>query len=130
MVHFGKALERAREASSSFALLHIDLDNFKAINDSLGSSTGDGLLKGVAKRLESWLRDSNIASISGVEIEDMEIAQQLSLGALAAKHKHATADNTGLCALDRRWESDGSSNDQQYHTRTRQNVFHYPTKHK
>lgn len=75
MVHFANALARAREASSSFALLHIDLDNFKTVNDSFGSSTGDGLLKAVAKRLESWLRDSNIASISGVEIEDMALSR-------------------------------------------------------
>jgi diguanylate cyclase (GGDEF)-like protein len=75
MVHFAKALAKAREASGSFALLHIDLDNFKKINDTLGNSTGDGLLKGVAKRLANWLRDSDIASISGVDIEDIALSR-------------------------------------------------------
>ena len=75
MMHFARALAKAKEASKSFALLHIDLDNFKKINDTLGNSTGDGLLKGVAKRLENWLRDSDIASISGVEIEDVALSR-------------------------------------------------------
>lgn len=75
MMQFAKALARARESSSSFALLHIDLDEFKKINDTLGSAIGDGLLKSVAKRLENWLRDSNIAAISGVEVEDMALSR-------------------------------------------------------
>lgn len=75
MTHFAKALTKARKDSASFALLYIDLDNFKKINDTLGNSTGDGLLKGVAKRLENWLRDSDMASISGVEIEDMALSR-------------------------------------------------------
>jgi diguanylate cyclase (GGDEF)-like protein len=75
MTHFAKALPRAREASASFALLHIDLDRFKKINDTLGSGIGDGLLKAVAKRLETWLRDTDIAAISGVEIEDMALSR-------------------------------------------------------
>ena len=75
MTHFAKALPRAREASASFALLHIDLDRFKKINDTLGNGIGDGLLKAVAKRLETWLRDSDIAAISGVEIDDMALSR-------------------------------------------------------
>jgi diguanylate cyclase (GGDEF)-like protein len=75
MIHFAKALARASAASASFALVHIDLDHFKKINDTLGNGTGDGLLKGVAKRLETWLRDADIAAISGVEIEDMALSR-------------------------------------------------------
>jgi PleD family two-component response regulator len=63
MMHFAVALTRAKENSSGFAVLHIDLDCFKKINDTLGNSTGDGLLKAVAKRLENWIRDTAIASI-------------------------------------------------------------------
>ena len=75
MMYFAKALAKAKEASKSFALLYLDLDNFKRINDTLGNSTGDGLLKGVAKRLENWLRDSDIALISGVDIEDIALSR-------------------------------------------------------
>ena len=75
MLQFASALSRSRESSSSFALLYMDLDDFKKINDTLGNTTGDGLLKAVGKRLEGWLRDSNIASISGVEIEDMALSR-------------------------------------------------------
>lgn len=75
MMRFERALARAKEASKSFALLYFDLDQFKKINDTLGNSTGDGLLKGVAKRLESWIRDSDIAAISGVEIDDIALSR-------------------------------------------------------
>ena len=75
MIALAKALARAEETSKGFALLHVDLDNFKEINDTLGNSTGDGLLKGVAKRLESWILESNIASISGVEDEDIALSR-------------------------------------------------------
>ena len=74
-MRLAKALARAKESSTGFALLHIDLDNFKKINDTLGNSTGDGLLKGVAKRLESWLRDTDLAAITGVDLEDMALSR-------------------------------------------------------
>ena len=75
MMRLSKTLARAKENSSSFALLHIDLDHFKKINDTLGNSTGDGLLKAVAKRLEAWIRDTNIAALSGVEVDDMTLSR-------------------------------------------------------
>ena len=75
MVNFAKVLARAKEKSAGFALLHINLDRFKKINDTLGNNTGDGLLKGVAKRLENWLRESDIAAIMGVEIDDIALSR-------------------------------------------------------
>ena len=51
-----------------FALLYIDLDNFKSINDSLGHDTGDTVLAAIAKRLESTIREIDyIARIGGDE---------------------------------------------------------------
>ncbi len=54
------ALERARERSKMLALLYIDLDSFKEINDSLGHSAGDELLRGVAEVLRSHVRASDV----------------------------------------------------------------------
>ncbi len=54
------ALEHARANKSLAALLFIDMDNFKLINDSLGHSLGDKLLKAIAERIVSCLRVQDI----------------------------------------------------------------------
>ncbi|MCP3764831.1 PAS domain S-box protein [Domibacillus sp. A3M-37] len=53
-------LTTAAEKTQSLAVLMIDLDRFKVINDTLGHDTGDLLLKEVTTRLKSSLHDSNI----------------------------------------------------------------------
>ncbi|MGQ5522226.1 sensor domain-containing protein [Chitinimonas sp. PSY-7] len=53
------ALARAQRDSTQLALLFIDLDRFKTINDSLGHASGDRLLQAIAKRLEALVRDSD-----------------------------------------------------------------------
>lgn len=100
MMRFAKALARTKENSTGLALLHIDLDNFKKINDTLGNSIGDGLLKGVAKRLESWIRESDIASISDVEIEDMALSRIGGDEFVLLLHNVMRADNAVKIAND------------------------------
>ncbi|MDA0150160.1 diguanylate cyclase [Vibrio sp. LaRot3] len=52
----------------SFALLNIDLDKFKAINDNFGHSAGDKVLQSIAKRIQGALRASDVvARIGGDE---------------------------------------------------------------
>jgi diguanylate cyclase (GGDEF)-like protein len=49
----------------TFALIFLDLDNFKLINDSLGHLMGDQLLEAIARRLEATVRDSDIVARFG-----------------------------------------------------------------
>lgn len=64
----GFSLSHARRTVSMMALLFIDLDGFKKINDALGHAMGDLLLKEVAKRLHANIRESDtVARMGGDE---------------------------------------------------------------
>lgn len=63
-----KAIARARRSSQPLALLFIDLDKFKDINDCFGHEAGDAVLQSVAKRLSAQVRDSDtVARLGGDE---------------------------------------------------------------
>ena len=63
-----KAIYHAQQESNSGALFFIDLDKFKAINESLGHGVGDVLLMAIANRLQHFTRDGEVVSrISGDE---------------------------------------------------------------
>jgi diguanylate cyclase (GGDEF)-like protein/PAS domain S-box-containing protein len=63
-----KALASARRRKDKVALLFLDLDGFKDINDSLGHSVGDLVLKEVAERLKKWAREQDtVARVGGDE---------------------------------------------------------------
>lgn len=61
----GQALRRAKRRESGAAVLWIDLDGFKAVNDSLGHAAGDALLQQVARRLKNRIRDSDTMARMG-----------------------------------------------------------------
>ena len=56
---------RQRPAGNRFALLYLDLDRFKVVNDSLGHLVGDELLIAVSRRLESCLRQGDVLARLG-----------------------------------------------------------------
>ncbi|MFZ2001581.1 MAG: EAL domain-containing protein, partial [Candidatus Sulfotelmatobacter sp.] len=63
-----KALAGARRRKDKVAILFLDLDRFKDINDSLGHSVGDLLLQEVAERLKTWAREQDtVARVGGDE---------------------------------------------------------------
>lgn len=62
-----QAVASARRTRQKFALLFLDLDQFKLINDTLGHHIGDLLLKQVASRLKSNIRSNDTASVTGLD---------------------------------------------------------------
>jgi len=63
-----RCIEQAKRSKKEFALLYLDLNNFKKINDKLGHAAGDELLVVVAQRLKVIVRDTDfIARIGGDE---------------------------------------------------------------
>jgi diguanylate cyclase (GGDEF)-like protein/PAS domain S-box-containing protein len=60
-----QALSRARRSRLSLAIMFLDLDNFKQINDTLGHDVGDTLLKEVAARLSACVRTGDTVSRPG-----------------------------------------------------------------
>lgn len=59
------ALKLAQRNNETLAIMFLDLDGFKKVNDTLGHSIGDKLLRRVAKRLQTVLRNTDIPSRQG-----------------------------------------------------------------
>lgn len=82
----GQAIKMAHRTSFPVALLFIDLDHFKEINDSLGHAIGDALLMEAAQRINSCVREADTVSRLGgdeftailPEIGDMDQAKRIA----------------------------------------------------
>ena len=60
-----QALKEAKKTKKKAAVMYLDLDNFKYINDTLGHDVGDELLKQFARRVKECLRDRDVISRQG-----------------------------------------------------------------
>ncbi|MEO5685766.1 MAG: EAL domain-containing protein [Burkholderiaceae bacterium] len=70
MDRLGQALSQAQRLDQQVAVLFIDLDRFKLVNDSLGHPVGDQLLQEIARRLRATLRDNDtVARVGGDEFQ-------------------------------------------------------------
>lgn len=84
----GQACARARRSGDSFAVVMIDLDRFKEINDSFGHAAGDTVLVAIGNRLREHLREvDTIARLGGDEFAILlqHIDGEASAMAVAAK---------------------------------------------
>ena len=80
---FDTAIAAARRHDTRIAVLFVDLDGFKNINDTLGHAVGDQVLQLVARRLQSTVRDSDTVSRYGGE-EFVVLLPEISRAADAA----------------------------------------------
>ncbi len=67
---FAVSLERARENGTCVAVLFIDIDRFKQINDTLGHQVGDQLLREVARRLHVAVRENDTVARAAAGVPD------------------------------------------------------------
>ena len=85
---FEQAAATARRAGHGVAMLYLDLDNFKNVNDTLGHSSGDTLLRQVSDRLSALLRTADtVARLGGDEFLLLvpEVTDVDSVGDIASK---------------------------------------------
>jgi len=84
----GQAISLAKRDSSQFALLYLDLDKFKPVNDTLGHDAGDQLLNSVANRIREHVRESDtVARVGGDEFTVIlrDISSRQDAAAVAQK---------------------------------------------
>lgn len=108
----GEALSRARRARETFALLFVDLDRFKPVNDSFGHRIGDLLLVSVAQRLIACVRETDtvartggdefVVVLSGIgdrndaEMVSRKLLDELSRPFFIEDHEIATSGSIGI----------------------------------
>jgi diguanylate cyclase (GGDEF)-like protein len=71
----GPSLERARRNDTGCAVLHVDIDRFKGVNDAFGRTRGDAVLQTLAERLRSWIRGGDLASAGRASAEHGVLAR-------------------------------------------------------
>jgi two-component system cell cycle response regulator len=92
--HLETIVERCRDRGAELAIMALDLDRFKSINDTFGHATGDSVLREFARRLQASVRGMDIVARMGGE-EFMVVMPDASAGsasAIAERVRRAIAD--------------------------------------
>ncbi|HTC17099.1 MAG TPA: EAL domain-containing protein [Steroidobacteraceae bacterium] len=89
--HLPEAIEAAKKSGTVLAVLFLDLDRFKHVNDSRGHETGDKLLKTVAQRVRSTMRSADLVVRMGgdefvVVMQGIKGTEQVSEAAARINH--------------------------------------------
>jgi len=95
--HLSNEISRARRYGHYGALLFIDLDNFKTVNDSLGHSVGDELLKLVSQRITDSLRQEDSVARMGGDEFIIILTELDELIELAADKAREIAEEISYC---------------------------------
>jgi diguanylate cyclase (GGDEF)-like protein len=88
-------ISRAKRAAQRFAVLFIDLDNFKNVNDTLGHAVGDELLVAIGRRLRACLRDADtVARLGGDEFLVLlpDVADEMQVEKVAERLLQAVSE--------------------------------------
>ncbi|MFT6733081.1 MAG: diguanylate cyclase (GGDEF)-like protein [Polaribacter sp.] len=121
---FNQSISHAHRDHSEVAMMFLDLDNFKTVNDSLGHTVGDGLLKTIAERLTSSIREGDtVCRIGGDEflvvLEDIKdktmiakiadkILHNVALPIIESEHQLTTTCSIGIAV----YPTDGENFDE------------------
>jgi diguanylate cyclase len=116
-----RLLEKTHDEKSNHALMYIDLDQFKIVNDACGHSVGDQLLQKIAKLLTETVRNRDtLARLGGDEFgvileycttdQAQRVAQQIcdkmdDFRFHYENHRFRVGTSIGLVAIDERWQS-------------------------
>jgi diguanylate cyclase (GGDEF)-like protein/PAS domain S-box-containing protein len=95
MDRLAQALSQAQRRDQQVAVLFIDLDRFKLVNDSLGHAVGDQLLQEIARRLRGALReDDTVARVGGDEFQVItsNVAGSVDVARIAEKLMRALGE--------------------------------------
>jgi diguanylate cyclase (GGDEF)-like protein/PAS domain S-box-containing protein len=115
--HLQRAIQIPRQKSALTAVVFVDLDQFKYINDSLGHQIGDELLKTVAQRLVSCVRDSDMVARQGGDEFVLVLENQADENSITEVMQRI------LTAVAKPWRA----GDREFHITSSIGISRYPT---